>query len=101
MHRLFSLAAFTTLFFTGCSMVENTVYDVRGLPSGKVSVVIDLIDQHAYLSAAAEQVPSAPSSSGREGHNTAPGKYHIIEKDIDHRSSVYGAYEKNGVIVKA
>jgi lipoprotein-anchoring transpeptidase ErfK/SrfK len=101
MHRLFSLAAITTLFLMGCSMVENTAYDVRGLPPGKVSVVIDLTDQHAYLLAGGEQVLSAPISSGREGHNTAPGKYRIIEKDIDHRSSVYGAYEKDGVIVKA
>jgi lipoprotein-anchoring transpeptidase ErfK/SrfK len=100
MHRLFSLAALTTLFLVGCSVVENTVYDVRGLPPGKVSVVIDLADQHAYLYAGGEPVLSAPISSGREGHNTAGGKYRIIEKDIDHRSSVYGAYEKDGVIVK-
>jgi len=100
MDRLFSLAAFATMFLTGCSVVENTVYDVRGLPPGKVAIVIDLTDQHAYLYAGQEQVLSAPISSGREGHNTAPGKYHIIEKDINHRSSVYGAYEENGVIVK-
>ena len=81
-------------------MFENSVYDMRGLPPGKVSVVIDLADQHAYLYAGGEQVLSAPISSGREGHNTAPGKYHIIEKDINHRSSVYGAYERGGVIVK-
>src|SRR5258708_34125272 len=100
MDRLFSLAAFATMFLTGWSVVENTVYDIRGLPPGKVAIVIDLTDQHAYLYAGQEQVLSAPISSGREGHNTAPGKYHIIEKDINHRSSVYGAYEENGVIVK-
>jgi lipoprotein-anchoring transpeptidase ErfK/SrfK len=100
MHRYFPFAAFATLLLAGCSVVENTVYDVRGLPPGKVSVVIDLVDQHAYLYAGHEMVLSAPISSGREGHTTAPGKYHIIEKDIDHRSSVYGAYEKSGVIVQ-
>src|SRR5258708_19352990 len=100
MDRLFSLAAFATMFLTGCSVVENTVYDIRGLPPGKVAIVIDLTDQHAYLYAGQEQVLSAPISSGREGHNTAPGKYHIIEKDINHRSSVYGAYEVNRVILK-
>jgi lipoprotein-anchoring transpeptidase ErfK/SrfK len=99
MHRLFSLAV-ATLFLAGCSVVENTVYDVRGLPPGKVAIVIDLADQHAYLYSGQEQVLSAPISSGREGHNTAPGKYHIVEKDIDHRSSIYGAYQENGVIVK-
>src|SRR5258708_14400185 len=100
MDRLFPLAAFATMFLSGCSVVENTVYDVRGLPPGKVAIVIDLRDQHAYLYAGQEQVLSAPISSGREGHNTAAGKYRIIEKDIDHRSSVYGAYERDGVIVK-
>jgi lipoprotein-anchoring transpeptidase ErfK/SrfK len=100
MHRLFSLAAVATLFLASCSVVENTVYDVRGLPPGKVAIVIDLADQHAYLYSGQEQVLSAPISSGREGHNTAPGKYHIVEKDIDHRSSIYGAYQENGVIVK-
>src|SRR5260221_12541725 len=101
MDRLFSLAAFATMFLSGCSVVENTVYDVRGLPPGKVAILIDLRDQHAYLYAGQEQVLSAPISSGREGHNTAAGKYRIIEKDIDHRSSVYGAYKMNGVIGKA
>src|SRR5260370_7906080 len=100
MDRLFSLAAFATMFLSGCSVVENAVYDVRGLPPGKVAIVIDLRDQHAYLYAGQEQVLSAPISSGREGHNTAAGKYHIIEKDIDHRSSVYAAYEENHALLK-
>jgi lipoprotein-anchoring transpeptidase ErfK/SrfK len=81
-------------------MVENSVYDIRGLPPGKVSIVIDLSAQHAYLRSGNEIVLSAPISSGREGHNTAPGKYHIIQKDIDHRSSIYGAYEEDGIVVK-
>jgi lipoprotein-anchoring transpeptidase ErfK/SrfK len=100
MHRHFPLAAFATFLLAGCSVVENTVYDLRGLPPGRVSVVIDLTEQHADLYSGEELVLSAPISSGREGYNTAAGKYHIIQKDIDHRSSVYGAYEKNGVIVK-
>jgi lipoprotein-anchoring transpeptidase ErfK/SrfK len=100
MHRLFWLAGGATLILAGCSMVENTVYDIRGLPPGKVSIVIDLSAQHAYLRSGNEIVLSAPISSGREGHNTAPGKYHIIQKDIDHRSSIYGAYEEDGIVVK-
>jgi lipoprotein-anchoring transpeptidase ErfK/SrfK len=99
MHRFFPLAA-GALLLAGCSVVENTVYDVRGLPPGKVAIVIDLVDQHAYLYSGPEMVLSAPISSGREGYNTRPGKYQVIQKDIDHRSSVYGAYEQDGVIVK-
>jgi lipoprotein-anchoring transpeptidase ErfK/SrfK len=101
MHRLFPLAAVAALLLAGCSEIENTVYDIRGLPPGKAAIVIDLADQHAYLYSGQEVVLSAPISSGREGHNTAAGKYRIIEKDINHRSSVYGAYEENGLVVKA
>jgi lipoprotein-anchoring transpeptidase ErfK/SrfK len=100
MHRFFPLAA-AAILLAGCSVVENTIYDVRGLPAGKVAIVIDVTDQHAYLYSGPEMVLSAPISSGREGHNTAAGKYQVIQKDIDHRSSVYGAYEQNGVVVKA
>jgi lipoprotein-anchoring transpeptidase ErfK/SrfK len=101
MHRLLSLAAVAALLLAGCSEIENTVYDIRGLPPGKAAIVIDLADQHAYLYSGQEMVLSAAISSGREGHNTAAGKYRIIEKDINHRSSVYGAYEENGLVVKA
>jgi hypothetical protein len=100
MHRFFPLAA-AAILLAGCSVVENTIYDVRGLPPGKVAIVIDVTDQHAYLYSGPEMVLSAPISSGREGHNTAAGKYQVIQKDIDHRSRVYGAYEQNGVVVKA
>lgn len=34
----------------------------------------------------------APISSGQEGRGTTNGKFHIIEKDLHHRSSLYGTY---------
>jgi len=92
--------ALTALWFTGCSMIENTVYDIRGLPPGKVAVVVDLTAQQASLYAGGQLALSAPISTGREGYNTAPGRYRIIQKDIDHRSSIYGAYIKDGIVIK-
>ena len=41
-----------------------------------------------------------PVSTGREGYDTPAGSYRVIEKDIDHRSSIYGAYERDGIIVQ-
>ncbi len=32
------------------------------------------------------------SSTGREGHDTPPGNYKIIQKDPNHASSLYGDY---------
>jgi lipoprotein-anchoring transpeptidase ErfK/SrfK len=101
MHRVIRACFLGMLFLTGCAEIENTVYDIRGLPPGKVSVVVDLTGQQALLYAGGQLVLTAPISTGREGYNTRPGRYKIIQKDIDHRSSIYGEYVKDGVVIKA
>ena len=93
--------ALAVLFITGCAEIENTVYDIRGLPPGKVSLVVDLTAQEAYLYAGGQLALKAPISTGREGYNTSPGRYKIIQKDIDHQSSIYGEYVKDGIVIKA
>jgi lipoprotein-anchoring transpeptidase ErfK/SrfK len=101
MNRFFRFGLLGLLLLLGgCAEFENTMYDLRGLPPGKVAIVIDLTDQHAYLYAGREVVLTAPVSTGREGYNTSAGKYAVIQKDIGHRSSIYGAYLQNGYIVK-
>jgi lipoprotein-anchoring transpeptidase ErfK/SrfK len=93
MNRLLYIACCVGLLgFAGCSEFENAMYDMRGLPPGKIRVVVDLSEQRAYLTAGGEPILSSPISAGREGHNTKPGQYTIIQKDLDHHSSVYGAY---------
>jgi lipoprotein-anchoring transpeptidase ErfK/SrfK len=84
----------------GCTSFQQAMYDLRGLPPGKVSIVIDLAEQQADLYAGPELVLTAPVSTGREGHDTIPGRYTVVEKDLDHRSSVYGAYVADGYVVK-
>ena len=45
---------------------------------------------------------SSRISSGREGYRTPVGRFQVIRKDEDHRSSVYGDYVDNsGHVVKA
>jgi lipoprotein-anchoring transpeptidase ErfK/SrfK len=62
-------------------------------------IVVRLSDQKAFLYNRGELVAVSPASTGREGYNTPTGKYRVIAKDIDHRSSLYGAYERNGRVV--
>lgn len=48
-----------------------------------------------------QPVGHSPISSGREGYHTRTGAFRIIEKDIDHRSSLYGSYvDANGNVVE-
>jgi lipoprotein-anchoring transpeptidase ErfK/SrfK len=65
------------------------------------AIVIRLSDQRAFLYNRDELVAISPASTGREGYNTPTGKHRVIRKDIDHRSSLYGAYVLNGRVVKA
>lgn len=60
--------------------------------AGKPRMVIDLSQQRVRYFKGDQLVGLSPISSGRESHATVNGKFSIIEKDIDHRSSVYGAY---------
>ncbi len=85
---------------SGCAQFDNLTYDLARKSTGKVAIQIDLTDQHAYLYSRGEVVLTAPVSTGREGYDTPAGRYSVIEKDIDHRSSIYGAYVRDGSIIQ-
>ena len=84
----------------------NTVTDMvtSHIPerhTGRASIVVDLSEQQAYLYRGKNRTASSRISSGREGHRTPTGKFSVIRKDIDHRSSLYGNYvNDSGRIVK-
>lgn len=65
------------------------------------AITIRLSDQKAFLYKNGEVVAIAPASTGREGYTTPTGKHRVMSKDIDHRSSIYGAYVRDGQVVKA
>lgn len=54
------------------------------------SVEIDLGQQRAYLLRDGRAVLASPISSGRYGHLTSTGSFKVIEKEINHHSSMYG-----------
>ena len=60
--------------------------------AGAPTVEIHLHEQRAYFYKGDVLVGLSQISSGREGHNTPPGSFKIIQKDPDHRSSEYGDY---------
>jgi hypothetical protein len=70
--------------------------------SGSPSIVIRLSEQRAYFFKANQLVGVSSLSTGREGHNTPAGNFHILRKDRDHVSSRYGDYidAQTGAIVK-
>lgn len=57
----------------------------------EASIDIDLTEQRAYLLMNGRPVASGEISSGREGHDTRPGRFKVSEKDRDHRSNLYGS----------
>src|SRR3954466_16428327 len=106
-NRLAQLCALGALAIslTSCGTI-NTVSDlvtshVPERHSGKASIVVDLGQQEAYLYRGKHRTASSRISSGREGHRTPTGRFAVIRKDIDHRSSLYGSYVDNsGRVVK-
>ena len=105
MNRLsqFSALYATLIIVSGCSTVSDMVTShVPESHSGRPSIVVSLRAQEAYLYRAGHRTASSRISSGREGYRTPVGRFQVIRKDEDHRSSVYGDYVDNsGHVVKA
>lgn len=63
---------------------------------GRPLIIINLSAQRIQYFKGGRLVGDSPISSGREGCHTRTGSYRITEKDIDHRSSLYGTYVDAG-----
>ncbi len=103
---IFSSLALLAVALSGCG-TYHTVTDmvtshVPERHSGHVSIVVDLSEQQAYLYRGKNRTAASRISSGREGHRTPVGRFQVIRKDQDHRSSLYGNYvDDSGRVVKA
>jgi lipoprotein-anchoring transpeptidase ErfK/SrfK len=65
-------------------------------------VVVSLAKQRAYVMTGDEVYIDTPISSGRAGHTTPKGSFHVMEKDADHRSSIYGDFvDGKGRVVRS
>lgn len=80
---------------------DNVSYWDGDNMTGPPSVVISLSEQRAYFYKGGKLAGVSWISTGREGLNTVTGNFHIIQKDKDHKSSVYGDYvDKTGKVVQ-
>ncbi len=72
-------------------------------PVSPYSIEIDLGKQRAYLLEDGAILSDAPISSGRAGHLTPTGNFSVLEKDLNHVSSLYGEFidKESGRVVKA
>lgn len=63
---------------------------------------IDLSEQRAYLMKGSTVALETPVSTGTASHRTPTGSFSITEKDIDHRSNLYGDYvNSNGEVIRS
>ncbi len=92
-----------TFALTGCDTVSDLV--VTNIPhnrEGRTSIVVRKRAQEADLYKGGAVVAVARISTGREGYETPVGRFRVIRKDRDHRSSLYGDYvDEDGRMVKA
>ena len=65
-------------------------------------IAISIPKQRAYLMIGDQVVADGPISSGKRGHGTPTGHFSLLEKDPNHRSSIYGDFvDGSGRVVRA
>ena len=80
--------------------INQSVYD--SLTPDQSRVVVSLTKQRAYLLNGDQLAIDSPISSGKRAGMTPSGKFSVMEKDKDHRSSVYGNFvDRSGRVVRA
>ena len=65
------------------------VWNPAAAPAGPVLVVVNLDQQRAYVYRNGLLIGWAAVSTGKKGHETPTGVFHTLQKDRDHRSSLY------------
>lgn len=56
-------------------------------------VIVSLPKQRAYLMVGDDIAIDSPISSGKRGHTSPTGSFTVLEKDKNHRSTIYGDYK--------
>ncbi|MCB4770044.1 L,D-transpeptidase [Ancylobacter sp. Lp-2] len=58
-------------------------------PEGFVAIIVSLPDQRCYVYRNGVRIGVSTCSTGRAGHETPVGVFTILQKDVDHHSSLY------------
>ena len=63
-------------------------------------VEVRLGEQKVYVYQGDSVAGISPITTGKPGHDTPPGHYTVLVKDIDHKSNLYGVFlDANGYII--
>jgi len=89
-RALRGIACRAIAFGVGGSIFFVSVASVCAQDENPFRVEIDLQQQSAYLIRGRQVVMESPISSGRYGHLTETGSFKVIEKELNHHSSIYG-----------
>jgi lipoprotein-anchoring transpeptidase ErfK/SrfK len=83
--------------------VRYQLWDYRWKPDPTqpiTRVEVRLTEQRVYVYQGDELAGESPITTGKPGHDTPPGHYSVLVKDIDHKSNLYGVFlDSNGYIV--
>jgi lipoprotein-anchoring transpeptidase ErfK/SrfK len=75
---------------------------LRQATSENTHIVVSIPKQRAYLMIGEQIVVDGPISSGKRGHESPQGHLHVLEKDPNHHSSIYGDFvDGSGRVVRA
>jgi lipoprotein-anchoring transpeptidase ErfK/SrfK len=75
---------------------------LRQTTPGNARIVVSIPKQRAYLMIGEQIVADGPISSGKRGHESPRGHMHVLEKDPNHHSSLYGDFvDSSGRVVRA
>ena len=58
-------------------------------PQGPVAVIVSLPEQRVHVYRNGLRIAVSTCTSGMQGHETPTGVFTILQKDVDHRSSLY------------
>ncbi len=74
---------------------------LRQATSDNTRIVVSIPKQRAYLMIGEKILADGPVSSGRRGHESPTGHLHVLEKDPNHHSSLYGDFvDGSGRVVR-
>ena len=63
-------------------------------------IEIRIGEQKVYVYQNDEIAGVSPVTTGKPGHDTPPGHYSVLVKDIDHKSNLYGVFlDANGYVI--
>jgi len=65
------------------------IWNPGAAPAGPIAVVVSLDEQRAYVYRNGIEIGVSTVSSGKRGHETPTGIFTILQKDKNHRSSIY------------